>query len=80
MSAIASDSILAEREAPRGHSAREDKKHSRAEEFRSALGSYIAEYADYQKGRSDIIGQRPVWQFFPPDVAFLTDLPRRDST
>ena len=57
MSAIASHWILAERKAPSRHSAGEDKKHSREEEFRSALDSYIAEYADHQKRRSDIIGQ-----------------------
>ena len=57
MSAIASDWILPEREAPRMHAAGEDKKHSREDEFRSAFDSYIAEYADCQKRRSHISGQ-----------------------
>jgi hypothetical protein len=49
MSAIASDWILPETEAP---TAVERRKYSREDEFRSALDTYIAQYVDHQKRRS----------------------------
>ncbi len=55
MSAITTDWTLPETEAPTSYASHRDKTYRRDEEFRAALDSYIADYAEYQKRRADMI-------------------------
>ena len=57
MSAITTDWTLPESEAPTSYAFHRDKTYRRAEEFRAALDSYIADYAEYQRRRAEMIGR-----------------------
>jgi hypothetical protein len=57
MSAITTDWTLPETEAATSRTFHHDKTYRRDEEFRAALDSYIADYAEYQRRRAEMIGR-----------------------
>jgi len=58
MSAIASEWTPSETEAPTLRLVKNGRKYRREEEFRCALEAYLADYAEFQRRRSETIGSR----------------------
>ena len=72
MSATTADWTLPETEAPASPSSEKGEKDCREEEFRSALDTYMAEYADCQKHRGAAT-TRPVAVHIAEKFALLAE-------